>query len=196
MRKLGVAFLVTLAAGCGDQSRKTEDPGIAKILAEISAYQPAANTPDLAVKSWWHLKDKQRELFVTICPQAVKRYDGLKEKYDLLKTSDVYMNMACAPERVYERTIDSVNIQSDSMALVSVTVKNVEPPEPGATLDASERTRKESGTKYRYTLTRASASADWKIESVQSFQSWNNSWSSVYKKRAPSTNSYVFDSDQ
>lgn len=194
MRKLGLAVLVTVASACGAQERNTSD--FERIRMEINEYQPLLSTPDLAVKSWWYLKDKQNELRAASCPELVKSFDEINVKYDLVATSDMHSHSRCAPPTAFERTIDSVSRQSGSRAIVMATVKNMDPPEAGAIFDSTDKQRKERGKKYRYTLTRTSAAEAWKIETVQTYEIYNDGWVSVYKKREPSRNDFVYDGDQ
>ena len=92
----------------------------------------------------------------------------------------------------FDRQITKVEVQSETRAVVTARIKNVTPPEVGATLDDESRTAKEAGEPFQYLLERKDAKSGWKITKIASFPSYASDWKDVYEKPKPSNNRYVY----
>ncbi|PIB69523.1 hypothetical protein [Pseudomonas sp. 2995-3] len=191
---VGALALVALA-GCLEQG-KTSD-GLSKATKLVESTPIAANSPDAAVKSWWAVKDASIMLDRQICTEYSRMKAPVKEKLGALasdsfpKVSDCFDGMIS-----FDRKIAKVEIESDTRAVVNAVIKNSAPPEPGAVLDDGDRSAKEAGERYRYTLERKGPTDSWKISSIENYPSYARDWESAYKAPKPSNNRYVYEQFQ
>lgn len=189
---LGVALAISLA-GCLDESKPA---GLAKATKDVKDLQIAANSPDAAVKSWWAVKDAGIRLDREICTEYMKMIGPKDEKLGELAADSLHFRTDCSVTDSYERKIAKVDVESETRAVVSAVIRNIEPADPGAEMDESDRKAKETGERYRYTLERGKSTDNWKIASIERFPSYARDWQEAYPKPTPSNNRYVFEQFQ
>jgi hypothetical protein len=190
MRLFVGAVLAMSLAGCLDESKPD---GLAKATKDVEGIVIAANSPDAAVKSWWAVKDAGIRLDREICAEYQKSTAPVNDKLRGLASEAFPFFEKCSVTHAYERKIAKVEVESETRAVVSAVIKNVEPPEPGAEYDDSDRKAKESGERFRYTLERQKATDGWRISSIEHFPSYARDWEEAYSKRKPSNNRYIFE---
>lgn len=193
MRLFVGAILAMSLAGCLDESKPD---GLAKATKDVEGVVIAANSPDAAVKSWWAVKDAGIQLDREICTEYMKMSSPKDEKLRELAADSLHFRTDCSVTHSYERKIAKVDVESDTRAVVSAVIRNIEPPEPGAEMDESDRKAKEAGERYRYTLERGKSTDGWKIASIERFPSYARDWQEAYSKPKPSNNRYVFEQFQ
>lgn len=191
MRILIGALVVALLAGCIDRAERSE--GLVNATKQIEGLQLVTNSPDATVKSWWAAKDAGVRLEREICFEYVSLQRPAIEKLSQLASSNISEARACrADPLLFDRQIAKVEVESDTRATVYALIKNITPPEPGASLDESDRKMKELGERFRYTLERKDSSSGWVISKVSSLPSYSNDWQDAYIKTVPSNNRYVY----
>lgn len=190
MRLFVGAVLAMSLAGCLDEGKPD---GLAKATKDVEGIVIAANSPDAAVKSWWAVKDAGIRLDREICSEYLKMADPRDKKLGALAADSLHFHAECSVTHSYERKIAKVDIESDTRAVVSAVIKNIEPPEPGAEMDESDKKAKEAGERYRYTLERGKSTDGWKIASIERLPSYARDWQEAYSKPKPSNNQYVYE---
>ncbi|RRV49589.1 hypothetical protein [Pseudomonas sp. p106] len=190
---VGVASLAL--AGCFDKGEtNTALSGAKKAVSEIKVSNVS---PDMTVKSWWALKDAGIRLNDELCTELVKSRAELEEKTKAIADDELNFGTTCSTvtDR-YERKIESVDVQSDTRAIVTALIKNTTPPDPGASLDSEEQANKEKGYAFKYLLERSDANSGWSISQVSKMAFYSRSWDDVYKKPKPYNHIYVNENDQ
>lgn len=197
------ALLLALAivlAGC---SKEDETPWT-RLQAAAPQLKVAANTPDAAVKSWWHVRDEQERYAVAVCKELTELYRPFRSTLDDLSTQGLLAKLAGeekCDQQTYQREIVNVDVQSETRALVVAHVRNSKPPTPGYVLNIDERDKKERGVRIQYLLERADNTQTWKIAQVYGQNRYCtvapvNGWCPLYNQSQGSANTYVFESDQ
>jgi len=188
---IGAVALVMLA-GCLERGDKNEQ--LAKATKNVESIEIAANSPDAAVKSWWAVKDASILLDREVCTEYSRMRSPAQEKLKQLSSDNFPEDRSCFGGPIsFDRKIAKVEIESDTRAVVTAVIKNSAAPEPGASLDDSDRAAKEAGVRYRYTLERKGANDSWKISAIDNFPSYARDWESAYKAPEPSNNRYVYE---
>ncbi|MBB1596873.1 hypothetical protein A9973_22685 [Achromobacter sp. UMC46] len=191
--------LAIVLAGCS----KEESPWT-RLQAATPQLTVAANTPDAAVKSWWHVRDEEARYAVTVCKESAELYRPFRAARDSLSTQGLQANLAandqCDPES-YEREIVNVDVQSDTRALVVAHIRNAKPPTPGYVMNIDERDKKERGVRMQYLLERADNTQAWKVTQVYGQNRYCtvapvNGWCPLYNQSPGSAHTYVFESAQ
>lgn len=196
MKQLVVVGAITMAlSGCFDKG--AADDGLAKAINAVNAIEVANNSPDIAVKSWWRVKDSSAVVDGEICKNNLKLASPYFERLTQLSTDDFSTEGRCdVKPTAFDRQITKVDVQSDTRAVVTAQIKNVSPPEEGAILDDDDKKAKETGEPFQYVLERRDTKSGWKISKISNFPSYARDWQEVYKKHEPSTNRYVYDYHQ
>lgn len=188
-------LLATVAAamsGCFD--KKTADEGLKKAIEASVKVDTANNSPDVALKSWWKLKDVGGVVENEICKNNLETASPYFRKLEQLSMEDVRTDRGCTQSPpVFERRITKVEIQSETRSVITAQVINVTPPDVAAVLDTEDKKTKESGEIFQYLLERKNAGDGWKISQVSRYRSYAQSWEPVYAKRQPAKNIYVYD---
>lgn len=196
MKRFAAVSLAALAiSGCLEKSQ--QDEGLAKAVAGIERSDVSANSPDVAVKSWWRVKDAGAVMYVEACKSLVKTEAPYLAKLSELSTPDIYSGRNCSktPD-TFDRQITKVEVQSDTRAIVMAQIRNTTPPDEGAVLSEDDKARKEAGEAFQYVLERNGIGEDWKIAKVSNMPSWARDWEVLFKKPKPSTNRWVYESQQ
>lgn len=191
MKRLALAVLAGIVlVGCLD--RGADNPALSSALKQAADLKVSAVSPDMTVKSWWGLKDAAIKLDDELCRELVKSRAKLEEKTKEIAGDSIEYTMTCSDvSESYERTIESVDVQSDTRAIVTASIKNVTPPDPGASTDSSEQANKRKGSVFKYLLERQDASSGWKITKVTHMAFYSRSWDDVFKKKEPYNHVYV-----
>lgn len=193
MRSVWISLLCVAAlVGC----KADKDPprsAVDMLQGEARSIKLDLSTPDLAVKSWWALKDNQASVEAELCQDTFKALSVVSARMKEAHAQPDHVWFDCRPKEQYSRVIEKVQIESESRAVVFAVVKNATPPDPNAVLSSSERSSKDAGQRYRYTLTHPSSGTDWKIEQVDIKYSWSDEWESVYSPPEPYKYIYIDD---
>ena len=191
MRILIGAVAVMLLAGCLAEGKRSE--GLVNATKQIEDLPLATNSPDATVKSWWAAKDAEMRLDLELCFEYANLQRPAIEKLSQLASSNVSEGRKCRAEPLlFDRQIAKVEVESETRATVYALIKNITSPEPGSTLDESDRRSKEAGERYRYTLERKDSSSGWGISKVSNLPSYAKDWQDAYIKTVPSNNRYVY----
>lgn len=196
------ALLVALAivlAGCS----KEESPWN-RLQAATPQLKIAANTPDDAVKSWWHVRDEEERYAASVCKELAELYRPFRSTLGELSTQALSANRAGEEKcdtQSYEREVVNVDVQSDTRALVVAHVRNTTPPTPGYTMNIDERDKKERGVRMQYLLERADNTQTWKVAQVYGQNRYCtvapvNGWCPLYNPSQGSGQTYVFETAQ
>ncbi len=196
MQRLTIIGMAALAlAGCFDKG--PADEGLAKAVGVVSAIEAANNSPDVAVKSWWRIKDASAVIRIEVCKNNLKLAAPYFAKLSQLAEKQLISEGECEKTPlVFDRQITKVDVQSDTRAVVTAHVRNATPPEDGATLDAEAKKTKEAGEPFQYVLERPDTKSGWMITKISSFSSYTKDWRDAYPKAEPSDNRYVYGSFQ
>lgn len=191
MKRLALVALAGIVlAGCFDNGN--ESSALSSAIKQASDVKVSAVSPDMAVKSWWALKDAAIKLDGELCRELVKSRASLEEKTKEIAGGVLEYAMTCpVTSESYERNIESVDVQSETRAIVTASIKNVTPPDPGASTDSGEQANKKKGSAFRYLLERPDASSGWKITKVSHMAFYSRSWDDAYKKKEPYNHIYV-----
>ncbi|CAB3707719.1 hypothetical protein [Achromobacter pestifer] len=196
------ALLLALAivlAGCS----KEESPWT-RLQAATPQLKVTANTPDAAVKSWWHVRDEEERYAVAVCKELAELYRPLRSARDSVSTEGLQANLAgnekCDQES-YDREIVNVDVQSNTRALVVAHIRNSKPPTPGYVMNIDERDKKERGVRMQYLLERADNTQAWKVAQVYDQHRYCtvtpvNGWCPLYNQSPGSGHTYVLESAQ
>lgn len=188
-RLVAVAAAVIVLAGCNGERQGSD---LAKAVSQAEVAEARNNSPDVAVKSWWELKDAGAALQIEICKSNLGLTSSYLDKLSELSTDEVYVPRGCGQGLpVFDRQITKVDIQSDTRAIVTALIKNVTPPEDGAVFDRGDKEAKEKGKPFQYILERADSGSGWRISQVSHYPSYARSWERVFEKPKPSTNRWV-----
>lgn len=192
MKRLILLSLVSAGlSGCFEKD--PVDEGLAKAISAVTAIEVANNSPDITVKSWWKIRDASAAVRTEICKRNQKAASPYFDKLSGLAASDLADHPNClSRDPSFDREIKKVDVQSETRAVVTAHIKNVTPPEEGATLDATDIKTKESGEQFQYLLERKNAQTSWKITKISSFSSYAGEWRDVNEKPKPSNNKYVY----
>jgi len=192
MKRLMVLGLMSAAlSGCFEKD-PVED-GLTKAVASVKAIEVANNSPDATLKSWWKVKDASSAVISEICKSNQKAASPYFDKLSEMSAPEVVDHGNCLSRGLrFDRQIQKVEVQSETRAVVTARIRNVTPPEEGATLDESDRKAKEAGEPFQYLLERKDAQVGWKITKISSFPSYANDWQDVSEKPKPSNHRYVY----
>lgn len=193
MRRFIVVGLVAVGlSGCFDTDQTSE--GLAKALSAIGAMDAANNSPDVTVKSWWRLRDASLSVRIETCNNDLNLAAAYFEKLSKLSSNDRYNSSNCAFKvPAFDRQITKVEVQSDTRAIVTAQIRNISPPEEGATLTVEDKKVKDAGVPFQYLLEREDVKNGWQITKISSFSSYTKDWQDIYPKPEPSNNRYVYD---
>lgn len=135
-------------------------------------------TPDKALKSYWatndaigdHARATQHET------EAQKRYRSLLKQ--VMMPGLVKEPTASATEK-FSRDIESVDVQSESRAVIIARIKNTSPIPLGADVEESDLEARRNGDRYKYVLEKTGA--DWKVAELWEWQDYlNKDWRKVF----------------
>ncbi|WP_099601868.1 hypothetical protein [Pseudomonas sp. 2995-1] len=195
-RLIMLGVVAASLSGCLDK----DDSGnrLIKAVESVVAIEVANNSPDAAVKSWWHIKDMSRPMYTEFCKHNQKVASPYFSKLSQLAASEFIDEGECGstPPLTFDRQITKVEVQSDTRAVVLARIKNTTPPDPGAVLDADAKKTKEAGEPFQYVLERKDVNSGWKITKVSSMPSYAKDWRDAYPKSEPSNNRFVYGSFQ
>ncbi|HCN45043.1 MAG TPA: hypothetical protein DIT18_04775 [Pseudomonas sp.] len=191
MKRLALVVMAgSVLAGCLDKS--SDNAALSRAIQQASDVKVSAVSPDMAVKSWWALKDAAIKLDNALCLELVKSRARLEEKTKQIAGDSIEYGMTCSDgAESYERTIESVDVQSDTRAIVTASIKNVTPADPGASTDSSEQANKKKGSAFKYVLERQDSSSEWKVSKVSYMAFYSRSWDDAFKKKEPYNHIYV-----
>lgn len=194
-RYVAVCVAALAISGCFEKGQ--QDDGLAKAVSGIESTEISTNSPDLTVKSWWRVKDAGAIMYIEACKSYMKTEAPYVAKLSELSTSDIHSGRNCsgAPD-TFDRQITKVDVQSDTRAVVMARIRNTTPPDEGAVLTEEDKARKEAGEAFQYVLERKDSSAEWRIAQVSNMPSWARDWEVLFKKPQPSTNRWVYESQQ
>ncbi|MFJ4397478.1 hypothetical protein [Pseudomonas sp. NPDC089396] len=192
---LAVPVIAFALAGCIE--KEAGDDGFAKAVSAVSEVKINAESPDMAVKSWWRLRDAEIALDNELCQYGLKRAKNYSQKVSELSTEEIFTGPRC-PKSVmtFDRKITNVEVQSDTRAVVTAQITNTTAPEDGASLDYDDRKAKEQGDPFRYVLEREGKEGKWKISQVLNMPSYARKWEEVFKQPAPLNNRWVYENYQ
>lgn len=184
MNKFILAPIVVTAAlvGCG-KSGPTLKP---KVEVRIEN-----NSPDKAVKSWWLLRDLVAEESFERC--QLESSQGAKSgasKFLPEITDGVALKRLTDKDRecvqsVLIREIKSVQVESETRAIVIANIKEATPIHAGVVPDESDVKRRADGYSYKYLLEKNSSG--WKIAQIyeQAIYSANGDpWSPLFAENS------------
>ncbi len=192
MKKVALATAAAVFLG-GCFEGKSVDQGVDQALKSIQESEYPDNSPDAAVKSWWHLKDSGAKLMAAICKRNQGTASPYLEKLSELSTDAIYNQRPCAESPItFDRQITRVEVQSDTRAVVTAQIRNTTPPDQGAALGPEDKKAKDAGEPMRYVLERKDINSGWKIAQVSSYRSYTQSWESVLNKPEPSNHKWVY----
>lgn len=191
MKRLALVVVAgTVLAGCFDKSG--DNAALSTAIQQASDVKVSAVSPDMTVKSWWALKDAAIKLDDELCRELVKSRAKLEEKTKQIAGESIEYAMTCSDVlENYERTIESVDVQSDTRAIVTASIKNLTPPDPGASTDSSEQANKKKGSAFKYLLERQDSNSGWKITKVSYMAFYSRSWDDAFKRKEPYNHIYV-----
>lgn len=189
-----------MLAGC---SKQEETPWM-RLEAARPQLELAADTPEAAVRSWWHVRDQHGQYSAAVCKELSELYRPVHAAQDALAADELLAMQAGRPacgQASYARTILNVDAQSGTRALVVAQIRNTTPPTPGYALDNDERGKKERGARMQYLLVRADQSQAWKIAQVYTSDRYCtvppvSGWCPLYDSKRGSGNTYVHEFDQ
>ncbi|MNV55254.1 hypothetical protein D3C71_1474840 [compost metagenome] len=192
--------LAIVLAGC---SKEEESPWT-RLQAATPQLKVAANTPDAAVKSWWHVRDEEERYAVIVCNESAELYRPFRSTREGLSTEGLLAKQAGqdkCDQQIYEREILNVDVQSDTRALVVAHIRNSTPPTPGYVMNVDERDKKERGVRMQYLLERADNTQTWKVAQVYGQNRYCtvapvNGWCPLYNQSPGSAYTYIFESAQ
>lgn len=196
MKRLAIVVLVgAMLSGCLESSAKSE--AVSKEEKAIESIAVSSNTPDMAIKSWWSLKDANLRLSKALCFDNSKARAEVFTKLRSLAGRDIAVEQDCnLMSETYSRSIESVDIQSETMAIVTATIRNTTPPDDGAPFGSEEKAAKEKGSIYKYTLERSDAKSGWVIGKMSRKPYYSSSWDDVLNAPEPYNHKYVNDGNQ
>ncbi|MFD2641867.1 hypothetical protein [Pseudomonas japonica] len=190
-----ISLAAVVLSGCLDKSE--QNAALATSINAIASMEVNKKSPDMAVKSWWRLKDAGAAMFVEACKNYVSMQGPYLDKLSELSTPDIYSDPSCSETAdAFDRQITKVDVQSDTRAVVMAQIRNTTPPEAGAELTGDDRKRKEAGEAFQYVLERSDSKADWKISEVSTRSSWAGDWDRIFQKPTPVSNSWVYNAQQ
>jgi hypothetical protein len=192
--------LVIALVGCN----KENDTPWSRLQAASTAPSVANNSPDATVKSWWKVLDAESELAFSTCKETRPLYrpvDAVKKNLLVESVRRERSDDDACSKQTYQRAIGTVDVQSDTRALVYAIVQNSVPPTPGYTMDAEDKVRKEKGLRLRYLLERGDKDQPWKISQLYADDSYCSrtkidGWCPVYGDSPGTANSFVFAATQ
>lgn len=189
--KASSALVLSLVlAGCNNEQAATS--GSAQAAADVEKVVVGSNSPDVTVKSWWALKDAGLRLEDELCKEGQKSWVGVDKRLRALAGDEVDTSYRCLSKSpTYSRKIDSVDVQSETRAVVLATIKNTSPPDDRASTDSAEAAGKEKGSEFRYLLERKDSSSSWAITQVESRAFYSRSWEPELQRPRPSNQIYV-----
>jgi len=196
MRKrivLPVLAICLVFAGCDKQAASPAQAGLEQAANAMRALKPKQNSPDMTVKSWWEAKDALMQVNEAACQAFFSIANDAGKELSQLAAPDFTITRDCSRSEKYQRTIENVQIQSDTRAIVLARVRNITPPDNGASTDSHEQKIKDEGSALRYTLERADAKSDWVISTIESRSSFSSGWESTQQKHDPYNHRYVND---
>jgi hypothetical protein len=126
-------------------------------------------SPDLAVKSWWKLRDIKEAADASHCKahqdliKASKYLKQVREATTGLAQADQTTPYSCNVS-TYSRDITSVKVESDTRAVVFATIKASTPIPAGVTPTNEQQVSRDRGFQYKYVLAREGKS--WKVEQI------------------------------
>ena len=182
---LRVSLLSAVLAGCSPSSGPQGSPqaGAPVQLATVSKVDIQTTSPDLAVKSWWALFDAWAQDRYNECLAADGRQSSIYKDAPAIATGEMLATLSqrrpCEKES-YSRDIDSVNVETETRAVVLATVRITTPIPPGASLNVEER---KAGERFRYVVEKTDGK--WKLAMVYRNQGGRSdrSWEKVYETR-------------
>lgn len=170
MRYVLAISALALVAACGS---KTSTTGAA---TAPPAPTIDASSPDLALKSWWRVRDYENALTAEHCKRSVEwRTAGVYRKaMEKIATGPALNEAVDVPGlcdvQVYARSIIEVKVESDTRAVAIASVKQATPPPASAVMTASDVQAREKGGRYKYVLERVGK--DWRIAEVYEFSEY------------------------
>ncbi|MCV4343335.1 hypothetical protein [Pseudomonas capsici] len=180
--------LLASLAGCG---KPPESKGLADAENRISELKIYQNSPDMTVKSWWEVKDAGLALSSAKCALLADSATEAQHHLKALAGPKISTVIRCPRIDTYDRAIENVQVQSDTRAIVLARVRNVTPPDDGASTSSSEQRIKDVGSEIRYLLERANSSDGWKIMQITEKAGYTNTWEEIGKTSEPSNRIYV-----
>src|SRR5579875_1877887 len=167
-------------------SRKTDGP----IQVELGS-------PDLAVKTWWKIRDEIEAESSDSCAKFSKEHEASETTNDtrLVTTGPAHVGqqpVPCAAD-TYSREIKEVKVESRTRAVVLANIKPSTPLPQGATPDSTDLQNRERGFPYKYVLSKIGR--DWKIEQIYRYENLGDGdpWRPVFAETpSPRIHSYVY----
>lgn len=183
---LTMSLLAAAFAGCTPAGKQAEPQGAASaptVAAKNAEVVIQTASPDLAVKSWWSLFDALELNQYKECISYAQRRSGVYKDAPAIATGEMLATLSESPVCVletYSRDIDSVNVETETRAIVLATVRISTPIPPGASTDLESR---RAGEKFRYVVEKIEGK--WKLAMVYRRRSHlsDSGWEKVYEKR-------------
>lgn len=164
MKALITIALTAVLVACSVNDDSTE--------VKSSAAAPTIETasPDLALKSWWRVRDYENKLVSEHCQRSTRyRHEGpFRDAMQKIATGPALNEIAERPglcgADVYERTIVEVKVESDTRAVALALIKQATPAPANTALTAEQIGERAQGVRYKYVLERVGK--DWRVAEV------------------------------
>ena len=173
--------LAVVLAACS-QSPAPDAASGKVVTEELPKPSVDQSTPDRALKSYFAIKDyldaRQYELDRDERGEALQRWADFKP----LVTRDIWRDLSSpgSPPNRFSRDLKEVKVESESRAVIIVTIRNTTPIPAGAVPDKYDEKRRSEGELYRYIMEKQGA--DWQVAEVWNWEDYKNDW----VKRFPS----------
>ena len=167
MKRFYFAILVsgTLILGACDRNG-VSPPGSSERAPKVDT-----STPDRALKSYWAMIDHTNLLNDSDDTRPNRRKTLFK---DILEPSLLDLDAFKRPHPTFARDIESIDVQTESRALIIARIRNTTPMPVGASIEKFDEERRQNGDLYRYVLERHERS--WRIAEIWQLDPFDNEW--------------------
>lgn len=153
MKKATLAAVLSIAlAACGTEG--TPGAGATRSSAPTVSVQTDLSTPDKAIKSYWSTVDAVRVAEHAFSADKRPEYEALNAPLMDLFTADVRASMDRGMDEpdTFSRDIISIDVETESRAVVVARIRNTSPIPQGAELTRYDEDARRNGDQYKYVL--------------------------------------------
>lgn len=170
-----VASMALAFTACGNA------PHTGGMSTETKATKPAVDlsTPDRAIKSYWAMVDATNAAEYEIILESRSRHRDVRARLNSLFSADVRNSLEpeYMREEIFSRDIVSVDVETESRAVIVATIRNATPIPANAEVSKSDEEQRRDGDRYKYVLEREGE--DWLVAEIWEYASYLRDWRKV-----------------
>lgn len=172
MLAVSLALCISACGGGGD----TDIRDFKSVGSKVAMPDVDLSTPDRAIKSYWATLDAIRMTEHEMGLQVRSHFREAAAPLNSLFTAEVRRTREGRETAIesFNRDIASVEVETESRAVIVATIRNTTPIPEGAELSRYDEERRRDGERYRYVLEREGDG--WLVAEVWAYRDYRKDW--------------------